>query len=164
MREIIFLNEADSGYVKQSLMANGYSLTKQGKFDPEMLVAKGTDSIKSALGLDIATWILLILTLPLGGLAALPTAIATSIRKNNNLERINSDHYKELKAYVENDKAVADILKKIKAELTDSRPDVKTLKDLNSALKVELRRAKKDYKNHLIREQIEYVLSFDILD
>jgi len=136
---------ADSSLVKQHLMANGWSMTKQGRYDPEMLTAKGLGFIKSTLGLGLAT--LLIGSIP------------ASIRMNNNLERVNSEQYKELRDFCHKDSKCAAIIKKIKAELMEGHPSSRKLKALKKEFFAALKEAKEKYKQTQLAEQMDYILT-----
>lgn len=159
--DIQLAEAADSALMKQSQMANGWSMSKQGSYDPEMLLAKGLGAVKSTLGLDIATMLLAasVVGLP----AAYGTGIAKSIRHEKNLEKLNSEQYKELRDYAKNDPKVISILKKIKYELGEDKPERKTLKALNQELKVELKRVKAEHRETL-KEQIESLREFDYVE
>lgn len=156
--DIQLAEAADSALMKQSQMANGWSMSKQGSYDPEMLLAKGLGAVKSTLGLDIAT--ILLAASVVGLPAAYGTAIAKSIRHEKNLEKLNSEQYKELRDYAKNDPKVISILKKIKYELGEDKPSRETLKELNQELKVELKRVKAEHRETL-KEQIESLREFD---
>lgn len=141
MNEVVeFLREAyESGIMKQSVnLAKGYSLTKNGRYDDDMLIGKGTGNIKSTLFLP---------------------GIFKMIRRNNNLERINSDSYKELKNQIVTDAKCAEILKSIKKELAGNRRS-SVLKKLKSNLNTEIKRVKNDYINKddsTINENFEFI-------
>ena len=136
---------ADSALVKQSQMANGWSMTKQGRYDPEMLTAKGLGAVKSTLGLGLATLVI--------------GSIPASIRQNNNLERLNSDQYKELRDYCHKDPKCAAIIKKIKAELIEDHPSGKVLKGLKKEFFAALKEAKAKYKESKLTESMDYLLT-----
>lgn len=134
---------ADSALMKQSQLANGWSMSKQGRYDEEMLTAKALDAIKSTLGMTL---------LGLIPLAGLPFAIAAGVRQNNNLERINSESYKELRDFVKKDPEAQKIIKKIKLELMESRPSTKVLEGLKKEFFAAIRAAKEKYKEEALQE------------
>ena len=146
--EQFLMEAADSSLIKQSQMSNGYSFTKQGRYDPEMLTAKGLGAIKSTLGLELA----MLVTFGLTGIPA-------SIRQNNNLERINSDQYKELREYCHKDPKCAAILKQIKAELYESHPNGKKLKALKKEFFAALKEAKEKFKSEQLKEEANVLLT-----
>ena len=124
-----FLNESsDSGLMKQSVhLAKGYSLTKNGRYDDDMLIGKATGNIKSTLLLP---------------------GIIGMIRRNNNLERINSDAYKEIKEMILKDKKCVELLTAIKRELVGKRRS-SVLKDLKAELFVEIKRVQDKYAENI---------------
>lgn len=149
------LTEAKSEVIKQSLMANGWSMSQRGRYDEELMTAKALGMIKSTLGLTIATCLSAISLVGLP--VAYATAIAETVRRNNNLERINSDSYQELVSAVKADPKCQEILKKIKAELCEAKPDKKDLKALKADFFKAVSAAKEEYKSKLK----EFVMEFD---